>query len=89
MTKYDQEIQRQGERVLRKHNIEQLQARLDDARHLLASIPDDGYNTVREKRVVRAEIRKLTEFLIDEERAYKATFEDEGKAGDIILKMGL
>lgn len=89
MTKYDLEIQRQGERVLRKNNIEQLQERLEDARNLLASIPDDGLNTINEKRIVRAEIRKLSDFLIDEERAYKATFEDEAAADVIASKMGL
>ena len=89
MTKYELEQQRQAERVLRQHNIEQLRERLEDARNLLASIPDDGYNTVVEKRIVRAEISKLSDFLIDEERAYKATFEDEDKANDVLNKMGL
>lgn len=87
MTKYEREQLLAKERVIRKANIKELREQLDEARNLLASIPNNGFDTFMEQRTVRAEIRKLLDFIADEERALKATYEDEATAQSIVDKL--
>lgn len=89
MTKYEREQLLARERIIRMANIKDLRDQLDEARNLLASIPSEGFDTFQEQRTVRAEIRKLSDFLADEERALKATYEDEATAQDIVDKLTL
>lgn len=89
MTKYEREKLLAKERVIRQANINEIRSKLDEARNVLASIPNDGFITFQEQRTVRAEIRKLSDFLADEERALKATYEDEATAQDIVNKLSL
>ena len=89
MTRYEREKLLAKERVIRQANINEIRSKLDEARNVLASIPNDGFITFQEKRAVRAEIRKLSDFLADEERALKATYEDEATAQDIVDKLSL
>ena len=89
MTKYEREKLLAKERVIRQANINEIRSKLDEARNILACIPDESFDTFQEKRTVRAEIRKLSDFLADEERALKATYEDEATAQDVVNKLTL
>ena len=89
MTKYEREKLLAKERVIRQANINEIRSKLDEARNILACIPDESFDTFQEQRTVRAEIRKLSDFLADEERALKATYEDEATAQDVVDKLSL
>ena len=89
MTKYDQEIAARNERAYRKLNIETLQKQLDQAKNVLAVIPRDGWQSQQERQTVQAEIRRLTEYIEDEKRAYDATFAAGVDVDSIINKMDL
>ena len=89
MTKYEREQLLAKERVIRRANIKDLRDQLEEARNLLASIPSDSFDTFLEQRTVRAEIRKLSDFLANEEMALKATYEDEATAQDVVNKLVL
>ena len=87
LTKYDKEQEALKERAYRQLNIDTLKKQLDKAKILLSVIPRDGWQTNRERQTVQAEIRRLSSFIEDEERAYKATFEDEATAQDVVNKL--
>ena len=89
MTKYEKSLEAQKERAYRQLNISTLKEQLDRAKNVLAVIPRDGWQTQQERQTVQAEIRRLSEFLEDEKRAYKATFEDEETANIAVEKLSL
>ena len=89
LTKYEKDIAARNERAYRELNITKLKEQIKNARDILAVIPLDGWQTDRERQTVQAEIKRLSDFIEDEERAYKATFEDEQQAEEAIKKMML
>ena len=88
LTKYQRELLNEEKRAQHTANILILKGKLKEARMCLAVMGNDpGYESVMERNVVKAEIGKLANFLDDEMAAYKATFEDEGKANAAVSTM--
>ena len=89
MTKYEHEKAMMQEREKRKQNISELRKKLDDAKLLLSVINGKDFESIQEKHIVRGEVARLSVFLADEEKAFKATFEDEETANQVLVKLGL
>ena len=88
LSKYQQELLNEEKRVKHTTNILILKGKLKEARLCLAVMGNDpDYDSVMERKLVRAEIDKLADFLEDEMAAYKATFEDEGIANGAVEMM--
>ena len=89
MTKYERAKAMEEARAKHESNIKELTEKMSEAKHLLAAIPNKGFDNSRERLTVKEEIRKIADFLADEKAAYKATFEDEETANSVISKLGI
>lgn len=89
MTKYEQEKHNEELRSHHLDNIKELRAKIEEAKNVYAVIPKNDYESNRERLIVRDEIRKLSTFLEDEERAFKSTFEDESNAEEVFKMLSL
>lgn len=79
MTKFDIHQQQLAEREKRAANIKNLKDQLNEAKEILRELQAQKqtyftYDQQQDVRTTQAEIKRLKEFLEDEERAYNATF---------------
>lgn len=89
MTKYEQEKAQTAARAQHEHNIFEIRTAIEEAKNLLAVIPRRDFESLREWQTAKRELSRLYAFLKDEEKAYKATFEDEEVANEVFTKLGL
>ena len=94
MTKFDIYQQQLAEREKRAANIKNLKDQLNEAKEILRELQAQRqtyftYDQQQDVRTTQAEIKRINEFLEDEERAYNATFATDEEVAALVEKMNL
>ncbi len=89
MTKYEREKAFNSVRTLHESNIRELKEKINEAKTLLSVIPKTDFAGHQERNTVQQELRRLNDFLQDEIKAYKGTFEDDETAKEVFKQMGI
>ncbi len=84
-TKFDNEIQARGERVLREHNIAKINAMIEECESLLSVMQGNTQEERQDLEFVRSRRAWLQDLKADEQRAYNATM--TANADDVVKLM--